>query len=220
MEQYLRAFCNYEQDNWVEILPLAEFAFNNSIHHSRRMTPFWGNYHYNPMMQFKPPKQHIFRCQIQANTWVEGLEKTHRLLRENLEEAQSRQSKYAGGKDVNFKVGEKVWLSTRHFRTNRPSKKLDYKRTRPYAVWEVISKNAYKLDLPNTMRNHKVIHVSLLDRYTPPVGGHPVSEPYSVVVDDSAEEEWEIERILDSKRRYQKLHYLVQWAGYNYLRTS
>jgi len=41
-----------------------------------------------------------------------------------------------------------------------------------------------------------------------------------VVVDDSAEEEWEIERILDSKRRYRKLHYLVQWAGYNYLRTS
>lgn len=70
------------------------------------------------------------------------------------------------------------------------------------------------------MRKHNVFHLSLLDRYTPPVGGYPVSEPYPVVVDDSAEEEREIERILDSKRRYQKLHYLVQWAGNNYLRTS
>ena len=43
MEQYLRAFCNYEQDNWVELLPLAEFAYNNSIHHSTLMTPFWPN---------------------------------------------------------------------------------------------------------------------------------------------------------------------------------
>jgi len=220
MEQYVRAFCNYEQDNWVELLPLAEFAYNNSFHHSTRMTPFWANYHYNRTMQFKPPKEPMFRSQIQPDTWGEGLENTHRLLRENLEEAQARQSKYAGGKYVTLKVGEKVWLSTRHFRTNRPSKKLDYKRTGPYAVCKVISKKAYKLDQPNTMRNHNVFHVSLLDRYTSPVGGQPVSEPYPVVVDDSAEEEWEIERILDSKRRYRKLHYLVQWAGYNYLCTS
>jgi len=34
MEQYLRAFCNYEQDNWVELIPLAEFAYNNSVHAS------------------------------------------------------------------------------------------------------------------------------------------------------------------------------------------
>jgi len=40
MEQYLRAFCNYEQDNWVELMPLAEFAYNNAIHASTRMTPF------------------------------------------------------------------------------------------------------------------------------------------------------------------------------------
>jgi len=115
MEQYLRAFCNYEQDNWVALLPLAEFAYNISFHHLTRMTPFWANYHYNPTMQFKPPKEPIFRSRIQADTWAEGLEKTHRLLRENSEEAQARQSKYAGGKDVTFKVGEKVWLSTRHF---------------------------------------------------------------------------------------------------------
>jgi hypothetical protein len=184
------------------------------------MTPFWANYHYNPTMQFKPPKEPSFSSQIHTDTWVEGLEETHRLLRENFEEAQARQLKYAGGKDMTFKVGENVWLSTRHFRTTRPSKKLDYKRTGPSAVSKVISKNACKLDLPNTMRNHNVFHVSLLDRYTPLVAGQQVSESYPVVLDDSAEEESEIERLLNSKLHYRKLHYLVQWAGYNYLRTS
>jgi len=29
MEQYLLAFSNYKQDNWVELLPLAQFAYNN-----------------------------------------------------------------------------------------------------------------------------------------------------------------------------------------------
>jgi len=48
MEQYLRAFCNYEQDNWVELLRLGEFAYNNSMHASTRMTPFWALYRRNP----------------------------------------------------------------------------------------------------------------------------------------------------------------------------
>jgi hypothetical protein len=121
---------------------------------------------------------------------------------------------------MTYKVGGKMWLFGRHFRTTWPSKKLDYKRTGLYAICKVISKNAYKIDLPNTIWNHNIFHVSLLDRYTPPVAGQPVSEPYPVVVDGSAEEEWAIELLLDSNLRYWKLHYLVQWASYNYLRTS
>ena len=30
LEQYLQIYCNYQQDNWAELLPLAEFSFNNS----------------------------------------------------------------------------------------------------------------------------------------------------------------------------------------------
>jgi hypothetical protein len=132
MEQYLRVFCNYEQDNWVELLPLAEIAYNNAIHASTRMTPFWANYHYHPVMQFKAPKQpSSLNSEIQTDAFAAGLEETHPTLRKNLQEAQAIQTKYAGGKEVVFEVGDKVWLPTRHFRTTRPSKKLDYKRTGP-----------------------------------------------------------------------------------------
>jgi len=30
LEQYLCTYCNYQQDNWSELLPLAEFAYNNA----------------------------------------------------------------------------------------------------------------------------------------------------------------------------------------------
>ena len=30
LEQYLRVYSNYQQDNWSDLLPLAEFAYNNA----------------------------------------------------------------------------------------------------------------------------------------------------------------------------------------------
>ena len=31
LEQYLQMYCNYQQDNWLDLLPLAEFAYNNAL---------------------------------------------------------------------------------------------------------------------------------------------------------------------------------------------
>ena len=82
----------------------------------------------------------------------------------------------------------------------------------------MINKNAYKLDLPGTMRNHNVFHVSLLHRYTPPVGGQLSSEPHPMIVEET--EKWEVDRMLNSRRHYRKLHHLIQWAGYYHICTS
>jgi hypothetical protein len=40
LETYLRIFVNDEQDNWASLLPLAEFAYNNSVHSATGLTPF------------------------------------------------------------------------------------------------------------------------------------------------------------------------------------
>jgi len=121
MEQYLWAVCNYAQDNWGELLMLAEFAYNNAINASTRMTPFWANYYYHPVMQFKAPKQpSSLNSELHADTFAAGLEETHQTLRKNLQKVQANQTKYAGGKEVFFEVGDNVWLSTRHFQTTRP----------------------------------------------------------------------------------------------------
>ena len=66
--------------------------------------------------------------------------------------------------------------------------------------------------------NHNVFHVSLFDRDTPPVRGQPSSELHPVIVEET--EEWEVDHILDIRWHYHKLHFLIQWAGYNHIRTS
>jgi hypothetical protein len=219
MEQYLRAFINYEQDNWVSLLPLAEFAYNNSVHASTKRTPFEANYGYHPRMQFRPPKPSTVLKALSADRFIQRLRESHDQLRLSILDAQKQHNKHAGGKDVHFTVGDKVWLSTKNIRTARQSKKLDHKRVGPYPVTAIINKNAYRLDLPTSMKIHNVFNVALLDKYTEPVPGQPTPEPQPVIV-TPGEEEWEVERVLDSRYRYRKLQYLVQWAGYTYIRTT
>jgi hypothetical protein len=56
MEQYLRAYVNYQQDNWVQYLPLAEFAANNHVSETTTVSPFFANYGFDPRLsRCKPP---------------------------------------------------------------------------------------------------------------------------------------------------------------------
>src|SRR5438128_9078001 len=48
LEQYLRMFSNYEQNNWSELLPMAEFLYNNSITTATGLFSFYANYRYHP----------------------------------------------------------------------------------------------------------------------------------------------------------------------------
>jgi hypothetical protein len=55
MEQYLRAFVAYTQDDWEDWLPMAEFAANNTLNESIDTSPFLANYGQHPRMRFEPP---------------------------------------------------------------------------------------------------------------------------------------------------------------------
>ena len=48
MEAYLRAFVNFEQNDWARLLPMAEFAYNNAKNASTGHTPFELNCGYHP----------------------------------------------------------------------------------------------------------------------------------------------------------------------------
>ena len=49
LEQYIRVYCNYQQDNWFGLLLLMEFAYNNTPSTTMTVTPFYANkgYHLN-----------------------------------------------------------------------------------------------------------------------------------------------------------------------------
>jgi hypothetical protein len=52
MEQYLQNFLNYQQNDWVHWLPMAEFAANNHTLETTGHSPFYSNYGFHPRMPF------------------------------------------------------------------------------------------------------------------------------------------------------------------------
>src|SRR5260221_12479333 len=57
LEQYLRAYMNYQQDDWSSLLPLAEFAYNNATNEMTRVSPFFANKGYHPSFMTEPNEQ-------------------------------------------------------------------------------------------------------------------------------------------------------------------
>src|SRR5437899_11270326 len=62
LEQYLRIYCNYQQDNWAELLPLAEFAYNNAPSMTTSVSLFFANKGYHPNLSVLPNSDLTSEC--------------------------------------------------------------------------------------------------------------------------------------------------------------
>jgi len=111
-----------------------------------------------------------------------------------------------------YKVGDKVWLSTKNLNVDRPSCKLTEHQLGPYEIIKIISSNAVKLKLPASFKIHNVINVSCICPYRPPVAGQSIIPPKPVTVEGTPE--YEVEEIMDSRLKHDKLEFLVKWSGY------
>ena len=54
LEQYIRVYWNYQQDNWSDLLLLAEFAYNNAPHATTGLSLFFANKGYHPNISIHP----------------------------------------------------------------------------------------------------------------------------------------------------------------------
>ena len=111
--------------------------------------------------------------------------------------------------------GDSVMLSPKNIRTSRPKEKWSDKYIGPYKVIKEVcpGSEAYLLDLPKSIKIHPVFHTSLLVPHIPnviPNREQPPPPPLMI----EGENEYEIEKILDSKMSRNRLKFLVRWKGY------
>ena len=217
LEQYLRVFCNYQQDNWSSLLPLAEFSYNNAPSETTGVSPFFANKGYHPNLTVYPERD---MASNRAREFAVDLGELHEYLKTNIRHAQERYRKSADNrrlKPPEYKIGQKAYVKAEFFRTTRPSKKLSRKYEGPYEIIAQPGPLSFTLRLPPAMRAiHPVFHVIMLE--PAPLSSIPNrTEDPPPPVEIDGEVEYEIAEILDSKidrRRRCKLLYLVRWTGY------
>jgi len=93
LEQYLRVYYNYQQDDWERLLPIAEFCYNNTQTGTTKITPFFVNYGYYP--RFLPDLGTRNDKTPEVSEYVEVLRKLHEDLRAEIKEAQMAQMEQA-----------------------------------------------------------------------------------------------------------------------------
>ncbi len=210
LEAYLRAYVSYQQDNWVDYLPLAEFAFNNNINLSTNMSPFYANFGFHP--SFEPRLTETVNVPA-ATDLATHLERLHGELRAELKAAQEHQARYYNqrvSESPRYQPDQLVWLLRRNIKPTCPPDKLDHCRLGPFPIEHAISDVAYKLRLPTSLsRLHPVFHVPLLEPYHNPSDFHAHAPPMPFALD--TDNTPSIHSILDSCRLGQHYEYLVHW---------
>jgi hypothetical protein len=211
LEQYLRCYINYEQNDWVEKLPIAQLAYNTAYNESTKLTPAYANF------GFTPNAYHDARQEKSINPAAilksDDLKNLHEEMKTELEFVRKRMKNYYDPKRLKgptFSEGDMVYLATKNIKTDRPTHKLDYKFIGPYKVLQKISENNYKLDLPPKVRLHPIFHVSLLESAADTIQVKTGNEPREI----SGPEVYEAEAIRDTRKINGQREYLIKWKNY------
>ena len=214
IEPYLRPFLNGEQDHWVDVLPMAEHAYNNSVTSGTGMTPVYTNYGRHPESQ-NPQRMEVMNPASHAYAhWIPGAQDRGRKAPKA---ARKRMMKYADTRrtpPLAYKVGDAVMLSTAHLKLKRPSRKLDHKFIGPFQIQQLISPTAVRLTLPHQWKTHPTFHVAEVEPFVQ--GNRPVD--YEKVLrecaDIEADEEYDVDEIKGSIKRRNSVLYHVKWLGF------
>jgi len=213
LEQYLRFFVNHRQKDWLEWLASAEFAVNNKVYTTTKVSPFMANYGRELRMGGDIRKRGKVEKVME---FVERMKKVYEEAGAALKKAQEDMKRQAdkGRKETeDWKKRDRVLLSTKDLVfKERLVKKLVDRYIGPYTIEEVISTNAVKLRLLTSMRIHSVVNVSQIVRYKEQVEGQRKEEGKPIEVEEV--KEWEIEKILNKRKIREVEKYLVQWKGF------
>jgi len=124
LEQYLYIYYNYQQDNWSELLPLVEFAYNNAPSATTSVSPFFANKRYHPNLSVYPEWD---IASSRTCDFVLNLDELQDMLKEEIAKAQRQYQPSADSRQQqppDFQVGQLVFIRLQYFRTTRWSKKL------------------------------------------------------------------------------------------------
>ena len=209
VQSYLRNYLDYDQSNWIELLPVTQYALNDAESAATKETPNFAVFGTKRKEGWDLPTD-------EETPLAERMKIYHRNIKLELEWNKTQQQGYYDKRRVEapfLKEGDRVYLRRRtlgqrkfNIKTARTSTKLDHLQLGPFRIKRKLNFDNYELMLPPRMRIHPIFHVSLLQ---------PTRNPESKEDIEANEEEFEVEEILDQRNRNGITEYQIRWKGYN-----
>ncbi|CDJ32458.1 H0124B04.16 protein, related [Eimeria mitis] len=219
LEQMLRTYIQTDEREWERLLPALELAYNTTSHSSTEPSPFEIMIGQNPVTAAD-----LDIVGNLAPTLTPPMTKVSQQLcdraQSHILKAKWQQKRYAEAhrRDVQYKPGDQIWISSRHLPGLNQCPKLEPRFRGPFTILERIRQVGYRIALPPTYSCHNVFHVSQLvpDRPRDPqrqskeaaVGWLPITGP-----DGTPTDTYKVEYILNQRGSGQDVQYLVKWRG-------
>ena len=167
VEETLRHYVLENQSNWVQLLPMCEFAINNAFSSAIHTSPFYLNLGQYPRV---PAALEHDAAPEDARSYVTKVAETIKLAQEAMKKAHDRMRARYTTTPISYAPSQSVLLSTKHLATLPAlSSKLLPKWAGPFAVHRVINKGghtvAVELILPPDWKVHPVFSTSLVKAF-------------------------------------------------------
>jgi hypothetical protein len=159
----LRATLSSNPGNWLELVPLLEFAYNSAVHSSTGVSPFEADLGYLPP---SPLAVASGTQQLQPEDLVSQLRTITKQVREHLSVAQDKaEQQYNKNTNViQYHPGDMVLVDSDQLRL--PSHKLRNPWSGPFKVLQVPHPNTVTLDLHEFPRIHPTINTKFIKSFT------------------------------------------------------
>ena len=206
LKQYLRKYANHQQDNWPELVPLAEYTYNTTKTQGTNFTPY----------QMVYGETSTIHAALEESSQA-AIDKIRKVAYKNLLYSQVLQQEHRNKRRkpaTELKPKDKAYVQKHGARKDRPSASLDDKYWGLFPVRQKVGQSSYKLELPPQTWIHLVFNNNVLKRAaTDPFPGQRLqNEPPPNIIE--GQKEYKDEAILDKKVKRNGVQYRVKWKGY------
>jgi hypothetical protein len=220
----LRSLVTEHHNQWDQILPQAEFAYNDSPNRSTGKSPFQILYGMQPrgVAELRDLEQSEIRS-TGAEYFAAEMQKLHSQIREQLQNSSQEYKRRVDQhhRELQFEVGDQVLAHLKKERFPRGTyNKLKMKKIGPCKILRKFDANAYEIELPDDVGISPIFNISDL---------YPYREDDTERSEDQEKIQWEkqmpvaekpqMEKIVDQRigkktRRKTYFEYLVKWKGH------
>ncbi len=218
LKQYLRCYINYRQNDWVQLLSVAQLTFNSTTTEVISVSSFFANYEFKSKTLKKSRK--FVQLAQKATLQIEQLQLLQKELQKNIQFLSKRMTLYANKKrdrKPTLKERNKAYLLRWNIKTKRSSNKLNHMKLESYKILEIKESINYKLNLSASMRIHLIFHICLLKSAN---ANTSIQTESSEIDLKSQNVEYKVEDILNQQDITDQSHWLIKWKDYNHIKNT